>query len=496
MSYRDLRDWLAQVEEFGEVQHLNGADWNLEMGALCDIVCRESPGEVPTLLFDEIKDYPPGYRALFAILSSPKRLSLTLGLPLEWEDMMAFVKAYRVKNKAMQLLTPRQVTSGPVCENVVEGNDVDLLKFPAPFHHEKDGGRYLGTAHVVIIRDPEEGWVNLGTYRCMVHSKDELGLHISSGKQGRIMQDKYFKNGKPMPVAVAIGVDPALWLASCMEVPWGVSEYEYAGALKGMPMEIMDGPYTSLPLPATAEIVIEGECLPGDLKPEGPFGEWAGYYSNRALKPVLEPVIHVKRIMYRDNPILTCAQPARPRHEHSFHRMIIRSALIWEELEQAGVPDVQGVWCHETGGSRQLNVVSIKQRYPGHSRQAGIIASQCHAGAYVGRYVVVVDEDIDPSNTYDVLWALSTRADPETAIQILRRCWSSSADPAMPMDAKERGAVFNSRAVIDACRPYEWRESFPPVAETSPEYRRRILEKWGKEILHGAGVDRTKVGRM
>jgi UbiD family decarboxylase len=157
-------------------------------------------------------------------------------------------------------------------------------------------------------------------------------------------------------------------------------------------------------------------------------------------------------------------------------RCFTRSAMIWQELEAAGVPDVRGVWCHEAGGTRLLTVVSIKQRYPGHARQAGMIAAYCHAGGYLGRYVIVVDEDIDVSNTNDVLWALTTRSNPSEDIEIIRRSWSGPLDPIIPKDKKGH----SSRAIIDACRPYEWLSEFPPVAESSPAVRRAAEEKWGK----------------
>jgi 4-hydroxy-3-polyprenylbenzoate decarboxylase len=481
MAYKDLRDWLTQVDGFGEVLRLNGAHWNLEIGGLCDVIVREAKKNVPAILFDEIQGYPKGVRALFGMLSSVKRLALTVDMPLAYKGMTDFVRAFHQKIKDLQVIPPVTVKDGPVAENVMVGDSIDLYKFPSPYHHEKDGGRYFGTAHVVLTQHPDEGWYNLGTYRCMVHGKDTLGLHITSGKHGRIHRDLCFERGQSMKVVVAVGVDPALYLASASEIPWGVSEYAYAGALKGAPIAVMAGPHTGFPIPATAEIVVEGECHPGELKDEGPFGEWAGYYANRGLEQVPEPVIHVKRIMHRTDPILTCAQPSRPPHEYSLYRSIVRSGLVWDELEKAGVPDIKGVWCHEAGGSRLFTIVSIHQRYAGHARQAGLLASQVHSGAYVGRYVVVVDEDIDPANTHDVLWAMATRSEPERSVEIVRRAWSSSADPALPVDQKQ----FNSRCIIDACKPYEWKDKFYPVAETSPELRAELLTKWGEAILDG-----------
>lgn len=483
--YGDLRGWLEAVERLGELKSIRGAHWDLEMPGLAEVVSREAKGVAPALLFDEIPGSMKGHRALFGQLDSVQRLALTLGLSLDRPDKLSCVRACRDKLNGMKLIPPRVLEHGKVLENREEGGDVDLFRFPLPKHHEQDGGRYFGTAHCVITQEPDEGWINLGTYRCMVLSKNSVALHMSTGRHGRTARDKMFERSQPFKVAVAVGVDPALFLSSTMAVPSGVSEYEFAGGLKGSPIEVVDGPYTKLPIPAHAEIVIEGECFPEERREEGPFGEWAGYYANCGLNPVREPVLHVKTLHYRNNPILTCSQPARPPG-YSFAFAVFRSAMIWDEIEKAGVPDVRGVWCHEAGASRLFNVVSIKQRYPGHARQAGMIASQCASGVYIGRYTVVVDEDIDITNLGDVIWAVSTRADPEGAIEIVRRCRSSSADPAVSPDRKgtatNPSAVFTSKAVIDACWPYEWRERAYPVAEISSELRRELLAKWGGEL--------------
>jgi 4-hydroxy-3-polyprenylbenzoate decarboxylase len=455
------------------------------MGGLAEIVARESKGTAPALLFDDIPGFPRGHRALFGQLDSVRRLALTLGLDLPSTEKRACARACRDKLNTMKLIAPRQVERGRVQENIVQGDAIDLFNFPAPRHHEQDGGRYIGTAHCVITQDPDDGWVNLGTYRCMLMGKNRIGLHMSPGRHGRTMRDKCFERGRPLKVAVAIGADPALFLASIMAVPNQVSEYEFAGGLKGSAIEILEAPYTKLPVPAHAEIVIEGECDPTERQDEGPFGEWAGYYANNGLAPVKEPVIQVKSVLFRDNPILTCAQPARPPGYH-FAFSMFRSAMIWDEIEKAGVPDVRGVWCHEAGASRLFNVVAIKQRYPGHARQAGLIASQCASGVYIGRYTVVVDDDIDESDLGEVVWAIATRTDPATSIEFARRSRSSSADPMVSPDHKSTAsnpsAVFTSKAVIDACWPYEWKDRAYPVVEVSSELRGQLLSKWADEF--------------
>lgn len=475
-GYKDLREWLEIVDSLGELKRIDGVDWNLEMGALSELVARESKGPVPAVLFDNIKDYPRGYRALFAQNASFKRMALNLGLPLDLSGL-DLVRAFRDKLAAHKPITHKVVKSGPILENVLTGKDINLLKFPVPFVHELDGGRYIGTGCLVITKDPEEGWVNFGTYRGMVHDETCMGLYISPGKHGRIQIQKYFDQGKRCPVVISVGQDPVLFMVSGNEVDYGVSEFDYAGGLKGAPVEVIEGRATGLPFPAHAEIVIEGFMEPGDVQKEGPFGEWTGYYAS-SIRP--EPVVRVANIYHRNDPILCCARPGRPPSDYSLAKCFVKAALIWDQVERAGIPDVKGVWCHEAGGGRLLNIISIKQRYPGHARQALVAASQVHAGAYLGRYVIVVDDDIDPTNTFDLLWALVTRSDPVESIDILRRCWSGPLDPRIQPGKKG----FNSRALIDACRPFEWMKDFPPVAESSPELREKVRAKW-KKVIEG-----------
>ncbi len=186
-------------------------------------------------------------------------------------------------------------------------------------------------------------------------------------------------------------------------------------------------------------------------------------------------MLRVKSFMHRNDPIVTGFPPFRPLPGADGCSSLIRAAFIWDSLDKAGVPDVRGVASFQT---RFFTVVSIKQRYPGHAKQAAMIASQCQTGAYLGRYVVVVDEDIDVADINDVLWAICTRTDPEKSIDIIRRCWSGPLDPIIPR--AEKG--LNSRAIIDACRPYEWAADFPPVSGASKELKQKVLEKFASYL--------------
>jgi 4-hydroxy-3-polyprenylbenzoate decarboxylase len=468
----DLREWMGAVERMGQLRRIDGAACELEIGAISELVRRESRTK-PALLFDKIPGYPVGYRVLANPLKSVPQVAFTLNIPREGQRLEV-VRAIRNKLKALAPIAPRVVASGPVLENVRRGSDVDVTAFPAPRWHEADGGRYLGTACVVITRDPETGWINLGTYRVMVHGPRELGVYISPGKDARIQMDKAFRAGKPFEIAISFGHDPLLFVAASAKLSWGSSEYEYAGGLRGAPIEVVEGPTTGLPIPAGSEIAVEGIVRPGVTKVEGPFGEFTGYYASGSAPA---PVVEVKTVMHRHDPIILGTAPGRP--PSSLHLHLMTSAMVWDAMEKAGVPDVRGVWQHEAAPNWMLTVVSIKQRYAGHARQAGLLASQVRGGAYMGRYIVVVDEDIDPSNLDDVIWALTTRSDPAQDIEILRRCWSGPLDPIIPEDKKG----LNSRAIIDACRPFEWMDRFPPVVEVEPALREAVLAKWGPQIL-------------
>jgi UbiD family decarboxylase len=469
--HADLRDFIDRADKAGELVHANGVHWDLEMGALAEAVSHKRT-EVRAVLIDQIPDYPKGFRVLCGGTNSSRRLALALGFA-EPRSPMDVVRAYRDRMKVHKPIPPRVVKDGPVLENVLRDGEVDLLKFPAPRLHEEDGGRYIGTDDLVIMRDPEQDWVNAATYRVMVHSKNHAGLWMSPGKQGRQIMEKYFKMGKACPVLVSCGHDPLLFLAGNQEVRYGVSEFDYAGGHRGRPIEVVHSELHRLPMPAHAEIVFEGEIQPGDVQQEGPFGEFTGYYASPASK---QPVIRVKRVYHRNNPILTIATPMRPPTDILLGKCIVKAGMIWDDIERAGLAGVQGVWVHEAGAGRLFNVVSIKQAYAGHSKQAGMQAASCQSGAYLGRFTVVVDEDVDPTDLFDVIWAMCTRCDPVLDIDFIRNMWSSPLDPVIPHGAK---SFHTNRAVIDACRPYERLKDFPKVTRASAEMLAKVKDKFG-----------------
>jgi UbiD family decarboxylase len=454
-----------------------GADWDLEIGGLTELVCHQAR-QPHCLLFDEIKDYPHGWRVLTNTSVTPALAAVTLGLPVGL-TATELVQAWREKARRMRLTPVREVEDGAVYENVLRGADVDLYRFPTPRWHEEDGGRYLGTGDMVVTRDPDSGQINVGTYRMMVQARDKLGLYISPGHHGRLHRDKYFARGEPMPVVAVFGSDPLLFIAGAMRLPITMNEYEWVGAVRGAPVEVVRGAVTGLPIPAHAEIAIEGYVSPERLADEGPFGEFTGYYASGMRQ---EPYVQVETLYHRDQPIILGSPPMRPPSDSHYVRTVVLEGLIWDALETAGVPDVQGV-AHTPAAGWGMLVISIKQRYGGHAKQAAMVAAQSSGGAYLGRYVVVVDEDIDPRNVDDVLWALWTRSDPEQSLDLIRGCWSTPLDPRIPPEKRGLRDYTNSRLIIDATRPFHWRDQFPPAVGASEELRAKIQEKWGQELL-------------
>lgn len=471
--YDDLRGWIEQARELGEIREVRGLSWQEEIGEAAEVLMHDE--RAPCVLFEDIPGSLPGSRVLVNFFAGRRR-NMTLGFPagmtkVELSD--AYLSHYMAE---LRRIPPKVVTDGPVLENVMKGDAIDVLKFPTPKWHAPDGGRYIGTGSFNVTRDPEENWVNCGTYRVMIHDRRALGFYISPGKHGRIHRDKWAARNEPMPVVVVCGGDPLTFLIASSEIPYGVCEYDVVGGIRGAPMEVILGAATGLPFPANAEIVIEGFYTPGNQKAEGPFGEWTGYYGSDIRD---EPVLDIKAVYYRNNPILFGCPPQRPPEEMARYRAVTRSALLREEMLKAGIPDVTEVWAHEVGGSRLLLGVAIKQRYAGHAKQAGHVACQCHVGAYTGRYVVVVDDDIDVSDLEELMWAVCTRSDPATSIDIVTNAWSSPLDPRVDPEHRERGDFTNSRAIIDACRPWYWRDKFPMVNMPSLEARRLARQRFG-----------------
>lgn len=476
--FDDLRSFIKAAEERGECRVLEGADWNLEMGTLADALLADPNS--PIIVFDAIKDYPRGYRVTTNLFSTSRRRALAIGLPAEAKGL-ELVQAWRQKTRGgFKPVKPVEVKTGPVMENVHRGDAVNLWKFPVPKWHELDGGRYIGTGTMTITRDPDEGWVNLGTYRVQVHDETTATIYMSPGRHADIMRRKYWSKGQACPAVVTCGQEPLLWaMSQSLSVPLRVSEYDYSGWLKGEPIKVVKGVVTDLPIPATAEIALEGEILPPEVETriEGPFGEWPRHYGSGA-RP--EPAFKVKAVLHRNDPIIQGNPPFWLSSE-SLGLSITQAAAVWDELDRQ-LPGIAGVGVIEQAPAHTMVVIAIDQKYAGHAKQAAMIAAGSRTIGYMCRFVILVDSDIDPTNLQEVLVSLGSRCEPEESIEIIRGCWGSPLDPRLSPERRQRGDFSHSMAIIDTCKPFYWRKEFPPTIKTDPELTKKTLEKWAKYL--------------
>ncbi len=477
MLWNDLREFLEKLEESGALKRVSGADWDLEIGTLTEMMVeRGGPG----LLFDDIPGYPKGFRVASNINRTPEHVAFTLGLDHagtvqevaeEWDRVIS----------AAEPVPPVEVPTGPVFENTLAGDDIDLFKFPTPRWHELDQDRYIGTGVCVIQKDPETGYVNSGTYRIAIHDKNTCGIFMQPNNNGDIIRRKYWKRGEKCPVVLIFGQDPTLTMLSgghMLHIPYGTSEFDLAGYVHKSPVPVVKGPVTGLPIPATAEIAVEGYILSPEerLLPEGPFGEFTGYYGH-GRRP--ETVIEVSALYHRDDPIIFGSPPVRPLRTYADIRHVdLRTKA---RLEKAGIQGVQGVF---TIAGPFFRVVSLKQMYAGHVDDV-IHALEPGGEQWGGNHIwVLVDEDVDIQNTKEVLWAMGTRCIPQHGVTIIPGTATDQLDPRIPPGdqsdpTKEGRTSYEAHnLIINACRPYEWKDQFPPVAKNSDELRDQAEEKW------------------
>lgn len=466
------------LENNGLVSEVRGADWNLEIGGLTELVAFSKNPRA--LLFDDIKGYPSGFRVATNLFVTPGLQGLALGLPQNLSGV-DLVNAWRQHTKTLHEMKPKQLDDGPVKENIIRGDNVDILKFPIPMWHSGDGGRYFGTGDCFITRDPNEGWVNAGTYRCQVHDKRTLGLFCVPSHHGMAHVEKSWAQGKDAQVVITEGQDPSLYAASCSPLPWGHSEFDFAGGLRGEPLDVIIDEETGLPVPATAEIAIFGHLVKGEFEVEGPFGECTGYYSPASKRPV----IHIDRIWHRNDPIYQGSPTMRASAMlHGLGAEIFTSASAWDSIERE-VTNVTGVYSlfQPCQAGSPIMVVSIKQSFPGHAKQAAFVVASAHAVFLWGRMVVVVDDDIDPANLNDVLWAMSTRCNPAEDVTIVKGTAISPLDPSLTSEKRETGDMTSGIMIIDATKkPYSQRDRYPPSNRISGELEVKIKETWGGKL--------------
>ena len=480
---QDLREWLQRVEAIGELIRVNQpVDRYEEMSAVSYLVAKKQRS--PAVLFERASGFeksPIGAKLLWNVLgSSLKRIALTLEEPA---DTPTIELIRRMKDKLKHQIPPREVSrrEAPVYENTVTGNKVDLNQLPIPRHWPLDGGRYAGTGDAVITRDPESGYLNVGTYRMMLQSKSQVGLYLSPGKDARLHITRAWQKGQPIEVAAAWGIDPLFIFVGSQTFPKNLSEYDFAGGIKGQPIPVVRGTTTDLLLPANAELVIEGIIRANSVKAEGPFGEFTGYYGRPEAGC---PLVDVTAVHYRSDPILTNALMADyPSCEQSGFSSVCRSAKIWDDFDRLGIPGIKGVYSHPAAaGGLGMTVISLEQRYAGHAAQVLALAAQVPGGAYYMKWIIAVDEDVDPTDMDQVIWAMASRCNPIDDIDILRNTWSTWLDPSQNPPEKR---PYGSKALINACKEHRHLPVFSKRTTLRKAVYDKVAARWKELGLPG-----------
>ena len=469
-----LEAWLEKADAIGEVKRITAeVDPDLEMSTIAYLSGKESGS--PALLFENIKGHP-GSRALYNMLGNSVR---RVALAIREEPGKTGIEIVKVLMEKMKRQTPPEKVSpkdAAVNQNVEMGDSVDITKLPAPKMWPLDGGKYIGTGNAVITKNRDTGRINLGTYRNMIKSRNQVGYYVSPGKDALLDRESWWKRGEPAPVAAVFGLDPLLFMVSATSFPKNVSEYDAFGGINGAPAQVFESDVTGLMLPANAEIIVEGFSYPDKTFKEGPFGEFTGYY---ARPSGATPYIDIHTVRCKDDPILTCALMADGlSNECGLFWGMSKAAKVWADLEAVGIPGVQGVWSPPEAAGWGMTVVSIQQLYAGHAAQSMALVAQCMGGAYFTKYVIVVDEDVDPSSLSDVVWAMATRSRPAQAIDILRETWSTYLDPSLnPPEIRPWG----SKCLINACKEFKYINEFSARTKLSKPVYEQVARKW-KEL--------------
>ncbi len=471
MAFKDIRQFIEALDKSGDLVRVKQeVDWDREAGAISR---RNYEMQGPAILFEKIKDYPEGYRIFGGGIGHYRRLAIAMGLDPDIPVKALFDEYER---REQHPIKPVIVGRGPCKENIITGEDIDLYRFPAPMIHDGDGGRYLGSWHIIVSQDPESGWTNWGMYRHMIHNKRSLtGLPLPHSHLAVVLRKKYLTAGKPMPVALAAGVEPLTALAAAATLRMGEEEVDYAGAIRQEAVKLVKCETNDLLVPADAEIVIEGEIEPDKCVPEGPFGEYSGY---RSVGVNLRPLFRVTAITHRTSPILTMVCVGVPADEDQTAWVVSQSIGIKRRLKARGVPVVDVFLTTE--GTGFMLVVSVESGGRAVVEQIGGILTSRRAGI---SKILVVDRDTDIFNLGEVAHAFATKCHPGRGIIIID-C-DGKANPAFPAySTEERKGLKGATAVFDCTWPPQWsRENEVPVKSSfaqiySQEMQEKVMKNW------------------
>jgi len=481
VAWSDLRQWLHLVEGHGALKRIAApVSLDEEMSAITFMATREAAA--PALLFESPQGAGAGQTVLTNMLgASTLRYALATGIDpaLSVRDMILATRRL-LKRRLAPVMTAKQAAS--VNEVILRGDEIDMTGFPALKFWPGDGGRYIGTGNITLTRDPETGRINVGCYRQMVQGRNRVGLYCSPGKHGRLDSEAWWARGQACEVVTAYGVDPVLFMVAAQVFGAQESELDAAGGIMGAPAQLTEAEFVNLPIPALCEFVVEGVLHPGDLEPEGPLGEFTGYYGG-TRRP--QPVVEVKAVHHRRNLIFTAALMATyPSCEIGMYYAIMRSARIWDDLDGIGVPGITGVFAHPASASGWgMVVVSLRQLYAGHVAQVLGLAAQCPAASYYTKWIIAVDDDVDPTDLNQVLWALATRCNPVDDIDFQRNTWSTGLDPSKVV-VEER--PYGSKALIDACKPHRYLKEFSQPTRLRRSVYEEVARRWRELGFEGA----------
>ena len=482
MKYRDLRDFMRLLEARGELKRVTATvDPHLEMTEICDRVLRAGG---PALLFES----PTGHRmpVLANLFGTPQRVALGMGEETveglrEVGKLLAFLKepdpprgmreawaALPVFKKVLDM-APKTVRSGPCREVVIEANDVDLGALPVQTCWPDDAGPLI-TWGLVTTRGPTRERQNLGIYRQQVIAHNRVIMRWLSHRGGALDYREWCaaRPGEPFPVAVTLGADPATTLAAVTPVPDALSEYAFAGLLRGARTELVECQDGWLKVPAHAEIILEGRIYPGDDAPEGPFGDHTGYYNEVERFPVLT----VERITHRRDPIYHSTYTGRPPDEPA----ILGAALneVFVPILRKQFPEIVDFYLPQEGCSYRVAVVTMKKAYPGHAKRVMMGVWSFLRQFMYTKFVIVTDDDIDARDWRDVIWALSTRMDPARDVTLVENTPIDYLDFASPQPGLGSKMGLDATSKLPGETSREWGR---PIT-MDPQVKARVDALW------------------
>jgi len=442
MKYKDLRDFIAQLEKEGELKRVKvPVDPYLEMTEICDRTLKQGG---PALLFEN----PVGSNipVLGNLFGTAHRVAMGMGADSVDElrgigELLAYLKEPEPPKGMMDALekfpvfkqvlnmSPKLIKEPPCQQEVIEGSDIDLSNYPIQTCWPEDAGPLI-TWPLVITKGPFKERQNLGIYRQQVIGKNKVIMRWLAHRGGALDFREWQKThpGEPYPVAVALGADPATILGAVTPVPDSLSEYAFAGLLRGSKTEVANCLSNAwLQVPASAEIVLEGFIYPGETAPEGPFGDHTGYYNE-----VDEfPVFTIEKITQRHNPIYHSTYTGRPPDEPAILGVALNEVFV--PILQKQFPEIVDFYLPPEGCSYRMAVISLKKQYAGHAKRVMFGTWSFLRQFMYTKFVIVVDDDVDVRNWQDVIWAITTRMDPARDLTILENTPIDYLDFASPV---------------------------------------------------------------